>query len=261
MRRKNVLLILSFFILLCIFGYAAGRLYGFYKEYRKGNQEYEEMQKYVEKPDKEKGGGQSGEQLEDRKPEDEQFLKIDFEELRRQNPDIKAWIQIPALDISYPVMQGEDNSYYLHHLPDRQKNKNGSIFIDCHNEPDFSDPNTIIYGHNMKNGSMFGKLDKYKDKTLFEVYPLFYIYLPGKVLEYRIISAYAGKAGSTAYTYQFPETEDFQNFIAKIISRSDYDTETEVTAEDHIVTLSTCVNTDRNYRYLIHGKLTVEREN
>ena len=258
-NKKNVLLILSFFVLLCIFGYAAGKLYGFYKEYQVGNQEYEEMRKYTE----DRSDGKEREYSEDSSEEKhkEKFLKIDFEGLRQQNPDIKAWIQIPALDISYPVVQGEDNSYYLHHLSDGQKNKNGSIFIDCHNASDFSDQNTIIYGHNMKNGSMFGRLDEYKNKMLFEAYPSFYIYLPGKVLEYRIISCYAGRTGSSAYTYQFPKAEDFQNFITKILSRSEYETGTEVSENDSIVTLSTCVNTDRNYRYLIHGKLSMQREN
>lgn len=258
-NKKNVFVIMIIFILLGIFGYAAGKLYGFYKEYQNGNQEYEEMRKYIEDSDDGKEKKSSEEQVE--KTSEDKFLKIDFDGLRQQNPDIKAWIQIPALDISYPVVQGEDNCYYLHHLSDGQKNKNGSIFIDCHNGSDFTDQNTIIYGHNMKNGSMFGKLDRYKDKTLFEAYPSFYIYLPGKVLEYRIVSCYAGRTGSVAYTYQFSEVKDFQNFITKIISQSDYDTGIEVAEGDRIVTLSTCMNTDLNYRYLIHGKLNMQMEN
>lgn len=163
-----------------------------------------------------------------------------------------------ALDISYPVVQGKDNAYYLHHLFSGESNINGSIFVDCHNQPDFTDQNTIVYGHNMKNGSMFGTLDKYQDQTLFEQHPEFYIYLPGKILKYRIFSCYAGRTGSEGYRYHFPEAEDFQIFLDTVSSYGDYDTGTELSVTDRIVTLSTCVNSRRNYRYLVHGKLSSE---
>ena len=183
---------------------------------------------------------------------------IHFAGLKAVNPDVIAWIQIPALDISYPVVQGKDNAYYLHHLFSGESNINGSIFVDCHNQPDFTDQNTIVYGHNMKNGSMFGTLDKYQDKELFEQHPEFYLYLPDKILKYRIFSCYAGRTGSEGYRYHFPEAEDFQTFLDTVSSYRDYDTGTELSATDRIVTLSTCVNSRRNYRYLVHGKLSSE---
>lgn len=133
--------------------------------------------------------------------------------------------------------------------------------MDYHNQPDFSDSNTIVYGHNMKNGSMFGTLDHYKDQDLYQQYPYFYIYVPGVVLEHQIISCYAGRNGSIGYTYSFPEPEDFQKFVDTVLSYSGYDTGVTVTGSDHIVTLSTCVNTDRNYRYLVHGKLVQKIQN
>lgn len=148
--------------------------------------------------------------------------------------------------------------YYLHHLFSGESNINGSIFVDCHNQPDFTDQNTIVYGHNMKNGSMFGTLDKYQDKELFEQHPEFYLYLPDKILKYRIFSCYAGRTGSEGYRYHFPEAEDFQTFLDTVSSYRDYDTGTELSATDRIVTLSTCVNSRRNYRYLVHGKLSSE---
>ena len=189
------------------------------------------------------------------------YLQVDFEGLKKVNLDVIAWIHIPALDISYPVVQGKDNSYYLHHMFDGQENKNGSIFVDYHNRPDFTDSNTIVYGHNMKNGSMFGILEQYQEQSLYQRYPCFYIYRPGYILEYQIISCYAGQNGSTGYTYSFPETEGFQKFLSTIQSYAGYDTGTEVTDSDHVITLSTCVNYDRNYRYLVHGKLTQKIQN
>lgn len=250
--KRNVPLLLVMIASFIIFIFAAGKLIEIYLEYKKGNHTYEELMEYVQEPEADEHGKN------DPDPEDESgftFLQVDFEEIKAQNPDVAAWIQIPALSVSYPVVQGKDNSYYLHHMFDGQENKNGSIFIDYHNQPDFTDSNTIIYGHNMKNGSMFGTLDQYQEKELFRQYPCFYIYLPDGILEYRIVSCYAGKTGSVGYTYRFPKQEDFQDFLEKIISYAAYDTGTEVMDTDHIVTLSTCVNSDRNYRYLVHGKL------
>ncbi len=199
----------------------------------------------------------------DEESEDESslYLQVDFEGLKAKNPDVVAWIQMPALEISYPVVQGKDNSYYLYHMFDGESNKNGSIFVDYHNSPDFTDSNTIVYGHNMKDKSMFGTLNGYQDQALYEQHPCFYIYIPGYVLEYQIVSCYAGRIGSIGYTHGFPEPEDFQEFLDQILSYAGYDTGTEVTTEDKIVTLSTCVNSNRNYRYLVHGKLTRKIEN
>ena len=140
-------------------------------------------------------------------------------------------------------------------------NSSGSIFADWHNPPDFTDPNTIVYGHNMKNGSMFGTLSHYQDQALWEASPYFYLYVPGKVLKYQIFSCYAGYVGSEAYTYAFPEETDFQVFLKQIRSYAGYDTGVDVGETDRVVTLSTCVSSRRDYRYIVHGKLVEEIEN
>ncbi len=264
MRRKRdyaslILLLASF----AVFAFAAWKLFCIYAEYHQGAETYEELQDYVQEPEgkddcstddddgSEKGTGDTG----------NGYLQVDFEGLKKVNPDVIAWIQIPALDINYPVVQGKDNYYYLHHMFDGQENKNGSVFVDYHNQSDFMDSNTIVYGHNMKNSSMFGMLDRYQDQSLYQQYPYFYIYIPGSVLEYQIISCYAGRNGSIGYTYSFPEPEDFQKFVDTVLSYSGYDTGVIINDSDHIVTLSTCVNTDRNYRYLVHGKLVQKIQN
>ena len=189
------------------------------------------------------------------------YLKIDFEGLQAVNPDVIAWIDIPGLSISYPVVQGTDNAYYLHHLFTGEYNSSGSIFADWHNQPDFTDPNTIVYGHNMKNGSMFGTLSHYQDQALWEASPYFYLYVPGKVLKYQIFSCYAGYVRSQAYTYSFPEESDFEIFLGKIRSYAGYDTSVEVGKTDRVVTLSTCVSSRRDYRYIVHGKLKEVMDN
>lgn len=236
--------------------FSAWKLRGIYGEYQKGEESYEELASFVEepedtpKPDEEEPGAEpSG------------YLQIDFAGLQAVNPDVIAWIEIPGLSISYPVVQGTDNAYYLHHLFTGEYNSSGSIFADCHNQPDFTDQNTIIYGHNMKNGSMFGTLSRYQDEALWEASPYFYLYVPGKVLKYQIFSCYAGYVRSQAYTYSFPEESDFEIFLGQIRSYAGYDTSVEVGKTDRVVTLSTCVSSRRDYRYIVHGKLKEVMDN
>lgn len=161
MRKKgNTVLAGLIICLLLVFLAAAGKLFGAYLKYQKGDVSYEKLQEYVQKPEEE----ESPEPEKEKEEPQSRYLEIDFAGLKAVNPDVIAWIQILALDISYPVVQGKDNAYYLHHLFSGESNINGSIFVDCHNQPDFTDQNTIVYGHNMKNGSMFGTLDKYQDQ-------------------------------------------------------------------------------------------------
>lgn len=229
-----------------------------YEDYRKGTDTYEEMNhSYIQQPDKEKKKGRRKTQKSNESKEiAQENLQINFEGLQEVNPEIIGWIEIPGIALSYPLLQGKDNAYYLTHLADRHPGVSGSIFVDYHNQPDFSDKNTIIYGHNMKDGSMFASLDRYEALELYQKEPYFYIYIPGKVFKYQIFSCYAGSVGSEAYTYEFPNIEEFQMFLQTIHSYAAYDTGTEVKDTERIVTLSTCVNTNRNYRYLIHGVLS-----
>ena len=255
MRKGEKLLFLAG-ILLAIgaLAFSAWKLRGIYGEYQEGEDTYEELASFVEEPEDKPEPDKS-----DAEPDG--YLQIDFEGLQAVNPDVIGWIDIPGLSISYPVVQGTDNAYYLHHLFTGEYNSSGSIFADWHNQPDFADPNTIVYGHNMKNGSMFGTLSHYQDQALWEASPYFYLYVPGKVLKYQIFSCYAGYVGSEAYTYAFPEETDFQNFLERIRSYAGYDTGVEVGETDRVVTLSTCVSSRRDYRYIVHGKLIEEIAN
>lgn len=255
MRKGERLLFLAG-ILLAIgtLAFSAWKLRGIYGEYQEGEDTYEELASFVEEPENKPEPDKT-----DIEPDG--YLQIDFEGLQAVNPDVIGWIDIPGLSISYPVVQGTDNAYYLHHLFTGEYNSSGSIFADWHNQPDFADPNTIVYGHNMKNGSMFGTLSHYQDQALWEASSYFYLYVPGKVLKYQIFSCYAGYVGSEAYTYTFPEKADFQAFLKQIRSYAGYDTGVEVVETDRVVTLSTCVSSRRDYRYIVHGKLTEEKAN
>lgn len=216
-------------------------------EYKKGEDTYRKMEEtFIKEPATDTKGAQN--------EEPETYPGIDFERLKELNPDIIGWIEIPGAGISYPLVQGDDNSYYLTHMSSGEYGIHGSIFMDYHNSPDFSDSNTIVYGHNMKDGTMFASLSSYQDPEVYGRYPYFYIYLPNVVLEYQIFSCYSGQIASVGYTYLFPQTGSYQEFLNTIQSYAGYETGIRADTTDRIVTLSTCVNTDHNHRYLIHGK-------
>lgn len=186
---------------------------------------------------------------------------IDFAAYKQRNPDVIGWINIPGTKVDYPILQsGEDlpESYYLHHNIDRDYEYSGSIYIQRYNLADFSDPNTIIYGHNMKNGSMFASLHKFRNKTFFEENKYIYIYLPGHILTYEIFSAYRYDNRHLLYYFDFNDNETYAEYLemAKNPTDSIRNTrkDTTVTTDDRIITLSTCITND-NYRYLVQGVL------
>ena len=117
----------------------------------------------------------------------EETVMVDFAALQAINPDIVAWLRIPGV-LEYPVVRGEDNSYYLNHTVQKTYNIAGSIFLDYRNERDFSDRKNIIYGHNMKDGSMFQGLHKYENEQYLETHNKVYLYLPdGQSLTYSVL--------------------------------------------------------------------------
>ena len=151
-------------------------------------------------------------------------------------------------------MKGEDNDKYLSTTFDGKKNSSGAIFMDAANARDFSDQNTFIYGHNMKNGSMFGQLRKYKAKEYYDTNPYFYIYTPdGKEVKYQIFAVCIVEDTSESYTRYYDGDEEYSNYLKYLQSVARYDTGVEVTVESKIVSLSTCTNVSETQRLLIHG--------
>lgn len=186
---------------------------------------------------------------------------IDFDELEKQNSDIYAWITVPNTNIDYPILQSysEDDLFYMDHDINKKYYVAGSIFTQKLNHQDFSDPNTVIYGHNMKNGSMFRNLHKFKNKDFFEENEFFYIYTRGHILTYRIFSAYDYDNRHILNSFDFSDKEVYAEYIEYITNpQSIYKNTREVnlTTDDRIVTLSTCLaNNQHNKRYLVQGVL------
>ncbi len=248
---KTIMAILCIMLSLLMLLFACSHLFKDYEEHQVGENAYEKLTDDFVEPAEDSDSPKETEST----SEKDGLLQIDWDGLKNENTEIIGWIHIPGAGISYPLLQGSDNSYYLTHLPTKEYAISGSIFMDCHNKPDLSDNNTIIYGHNMKDGTMFAALDEYQDTALYEQFPYFYIYLPEGNYEYQIFSCYTGWTDGIAYRYSFPEKRDFQHFIETLQSNAAYETGITLRPEDRIVTLSTCTNTNRNHRYLIHGKL------
>ena len=182
-------------------------------------------------------------------------LDIDFASLKEINPDVVAWLHVPALDLSYPVMQGEDNEYYLTHTLENEYNPLGSVFMECTNLPDFSHGNTLIYGHNTADGTMFGRLREFgQDPSLRANNPFFYVYqADGKIGKYRIYSYYSVyKDGDSFAWFTDPESYDYYVNLTKNLSIEPI--EADFTDRHNLVTLSTCFGASGTpYRFLVHG--------
>ena len=183
---------------------------------------------------------------------------MDFAALREVNPDVLGWILIPNTKVSYPVVQGEDNSYYLKRTWRKTRSDVGAIFVECQNSGDLSDFNTIIYGHRMNNRSMFGTLDSYKDAAYLAQHPNIYITDDNGCHTYEIFAAY--EVGVTGTTYRIGMTEDVekQAYIDWCAEQSVVDTGVVPTVYDRIVTLSTCTGRGHETRWVVQGVLRGE---
>ncbi len=180
---------------------------------------------------------------------------VDFMALQGINDDIVGWLKVGALDISYPVTQASDNDYYLHLTFELVQNAAGCIFVDYQNRPDFQDDNTIIYGHNMKDGSMFGTLKNFVQDGVYESDPYFWIYTPERIYKYEIFNCSTVGAVSNTYTLEFGSRKEFQNYLDKALMQSQVDSsKVKVKSSDKIVTLSTCTG-DEETRFVVQGKL------
>ncbi len=245
-KRFSVPLFAAFLICVAVLGVSVWKLTGIYLEYKRGTDEYDALLRFVssEIPDLEEGSAASGEGRSQR---------VAFDELRALNEDIIGWIEIPDTKINYPIVKGDDDAYYLNHTFSGAVNSAGSIFLEVLNRSDFTDLHTLIYGHNMKNGSMFGSLKEYKAPSYLVDHPRVYIDLEDGTHVYEIFSCYETSSNSDSYTIGFLPDEEYAAFLKKLKSRSAYDTGVEVTMEDSIITLSTCSKSGTK-RFLVHAK-------
>ena len=190
---------------------------------------------------------------------------IDFDYLKTLNKDIYAWITVPGTVIDYPILQHPtDDSYYLNHNVDGSYGYPGCIYTESLNTMDFTDPNTVIYGHNMKAGTMFAELHKFEDGDFFNTHDEVTIYLPEKTLHYQIFAAYVYDDRHLMYSFDFKDKDVYASYLKSIYDIRDMSAninkEFTVTEEDKIITLVTCMprEADADKRLLVQAVLREE---
>lgn len=216
----NIVLILIIFI--CIYN-----IYGKLIEYNKADKSYEKIRSE----------------------------KKDDSSLYEKYEDYRGWIKIENTNINYPIVQGKDNSFYL----DKDINKNylssGSIFMNYLNN-EFNDENTVLFGHHMRNKTMFAQLKKYKEEEFFYGNNDIEIEVEnGKVLKYKVFSAYVTDANDNYIKTNFDDRDQYKEFLNSIKNKSIYKSDIDVNENDKIITLSTCSYEFNDARMVVHGKL------
>lgn len=180
--------------------------------------------------------------------------EINLDALRETNPTVVGWIFLPGTKINYPIVQGEDNQYYLKHTWDYRKSAAGAIFMESTNSPDFSDFRTILYGHNMSNSSMFSSLSRYDTEKNWKKYPYVYLVTDEGVLRYEIYSSYKADVDSGTYALELKDDRYKAAFIKTTKDEARYETGITPAVTDRLLTLSTCIG-DAYARRVVHARL------
>lgn len=177
---------------------------------------------------------------------------VDFTALRAVNADILCWLYVKDTQISYPVLQGADNARYLETAYTGEPSIAGSIFMDARNTPDYTDHNTILYGHNMRDRSMFGSLKQYEDADFAKAHPDIYLLTPTQSLRYQVFSVYHAALRDDCYQTMFDTDADFQAALQDFTNRSLLERGLLSPPNHRILTLSTCTSSDR-YRLVVQA--------
>ncbi len=259
-KVRNIVRYAVMLVALCVFGYSAYRLADIYITYEESKNVYEDIQNNFFKPVIDSGGEEATDSSGDKinltgKGEGQEFV-FDFKGLKKTNKYAVGWISLDNGEyISYPVLQCEDNDKYLRRLITGQYNTAGSIFIDYRCEGGFESRHAIVYGHNMRDLSMFGTLKYfYDDPDYYKEHPSFDIWVGEKRYRYDIFSIYHLDLATTdTYQFSFETDEKFLEYVEKRkeLSITPIDVG-EITAEDKIVTLSTCVRNHEEQRLVMH---------
>lgn len=266
MKKKSILIIVII-LLVVVFVFSAWKAMDILLEYIKGEVVYSAMDQYVSIPENigiiRNPALETEETVAGEEPEEPQapvFPEVDFEALWEENPDVVGWIYIPDTKVNYPILQGEDNDAYLYHLITGEYNSSGSIFLEAGIPGDFSSQNNPIYGHNMKNGSMFAAVTRYKDQEFYDEHPVAYLITPEKNYTVWIFSAYVTNAWGNAWTTSFSRL-GFEEWLQAVGKKSYFASDVVPDADDCILTFSTCTYETDDARFVVHGILEEYVEN
>lgn len=237
-----VIQILAELVILAVLGVLLWTWWG----YRKSEETFTEMQQQYTAPAVEATEEDSG------------LLDVDFAKLQQDWPDVVGWIQWPLMNLDFPIVHGSTNNEYLRRLPDGTWNNGGSIFLEANNQG-ILDWHTIVYGHNMSDGSMFGQMKKYLEEDFFRENggkASFILYTPDGIWQYDVFSIEKVESTDTdVYMVGYVPGEEFTAFVQGMKERSLYDMGVEVDGSKPVMTLSTCATTgkDEGVRVVIHS--------
>lgn len=240
--RKAILNLVIYIIVLSILLYSGIKIYKWYKDKTNNNKIVEQIRDTV---------------IVEEKNEDEnkEESKVDFNKLKEQNSDAVAWIKVNNTNIEYPVVKGSNNSFYLNHNFDKSNNSAGWIFADYRNKFDNTDKNIVIYGHNMKDNSMFGSLKNILNSDWYdnEENTNITLYTENEKCIYKVFSIYEIESENYYIKTEFSDDNNFEQFVKTIKKRSIKEFNIDVSKDDNILTLSTCANNNK-YRVVLHAK-------
>lgn len=246
-KKKKVLFVILFIVSLVVFLVSAVLLVLRFFSFKEDS--YEQYKKPV-----------APTQTEEDLPEN----PIDFEALWAINKDVKAWITLPGTTIDHPIMQSgeQEEDFYLDHDLNQKYLFDGSVYIQKMNKADFTDPVTVIYGHDLANGKMFTPLRKFRKPDFFQQQDTIYVYTPGHVLTYRLYTAFVYDDRHILYSFNFNQDDEYQQFINETLAPKSMVRNVRegvtVTTEDKMIILSTCTNR-ASERYLVGGVLIDDR--
>ncbi len=243
MRKKRTVLDILILLLAIVFVFSSVMVVRSMREYSRGRAEYNELkEQMILRPSEEQ--------------EESPYLTFDFDGLREVNDDFLFWIDIPGTGISYPVVQGPDNDYYLRRTFSGEWNVGGVIFEDYRCPDDLSGLNTLIYGHRMNDGSMFTALRKYVDASYLDEHAEVHLYRDGEVLIYRVFSCRKTDVFDDCYTVYFDNANTYSEWLRTQCMKSAVFTGIEPGLGDQILTLSTCAgNGEELGRYVVQAVL------
>lgn len=244
--------------LVCIFTLigSLGSIGFYFYRTKQADRSYEELKSQARADEKEQGLQSVAEEEIPVETDPKVNIPIDFESLQAANQDIYAWITIPGTKVDYPILQKpEDDSYYLNHTLEGIEGLPGAIYTESIHNREFTESNTVIYGHNMKDDTMFGSLHDYEKADFFKEYREIYIYTPEHIFTYEIFAAVIYSDIYIPFAYDFTTDEGYQAFLDSIYEsknmKNQFADEVTVETTDHIITLSTCIGGQPNNRYLV----------
>lgn len=242
---KKVIKIILLAICLCVFIFSAYNIYKYLSEENANKKLNNELMEkaIIETPNDNNDNAQENEDI--------LPISVDFSVLKQENEDIVGWLYLEDSPINYPVVQSNDNDYYLRRLVNGEYNIAGSLFMDYRNDSNLEDDNTIIYGHNMKNNTMFGSLQEYKSQDYYDNHKVMYYFTPEKNYIIELFTGYTISVESDIYDLSVIDSSKLE----ELISKSDFESNTKVTEEDKIITLSTCAYEYDGARYIVMGVL------